>query len=263
MPVGYLILETQEFIVFLDKDGDVDWGTTDEYDQANAKKREQAAIHNRVQQLHGADGGQLSARNTRRFRCMLGEGTARALEGHITEADDVLDKAEIFVIAQTRAAARFAYFLAGAMWLGAVLGLTVGTWALRRPLASALGQGFVDLATAAGAGAVGAFFSMLLQMRNAPVDAASERHQQYADAGARIFMGMIGAVVIALCVRSGLVLPQLKPALDASVGHAGLLLACMVAGASERLAPALINRLGDERDAKSAKVLPGASESPE
>jgi hypothetical protein len=257
MPVGYLILETQEFIVFLDKEGDVDWGTTDDYDAANERKKEQAAIHNRVQQLHGADGGQLSDRNTRRFRCMLGEGTARALEGHIDEANDVLDKAAAFVAARTRAAGRYAYFLADAASLGVALALTVGTWALRGPLGRVLGQGFVDLVAASGAGATGAFFSMLLQMRNAPVDSASERRQQYADAGARIFMGMIGAVVVALCVRSGIVLPQLKPALAGAGGHAGLLLICMVAGASERLAPALINRLANEHDADPPKIPAG------
>ncbi len=246
MPVGYLILETQDFIVFLDKEGDVDWGTTDEYDAANTKKKDQAAIHNRVQQLHGADGGQLSSRNIRRFRCMLGEGTARALEGHFDEARDVLDRAETFVNAQTRAAARYAYFVAGAVWLGLALLVTLGTWAARATLKKFLGDGVVDLVTAAGAGATGAFFSILLQMRNAPVDPSSERRQQYADAGARILMGMIGAVVVALCVRSGIVLPQLKPVIAGSTGHAGLLLACTVAGFSERLAPALINRLASE-----------------
>jgi hypothetical protein len=260
MPVGYLILETIDFIVFLDKDGDVDWATTDEYDSANNLKKEQAAIHNRVQHLHGADGGRLSERNIRRFRCMLGEGTARALEGHIAEANDVIDRAEVFVETQTRAAARYAYFVAGTVWLGVASGVTLATWILRGPLAGILGQGFVDLVTASGAGAMGAFFSILLQMRTAPVDPSSERHQQYADAGARILMGSIGAAVVSLCVRSGIVLPQLKPALVGSAGHAGLLLACMVAGASERLAPALINRLDQGEPTKSPAVLPDKSD---
>ena len=43
MPVGHLILETHDFIVFLDKEEDIDWATTDEYDAANTKKKEQAA----------------------------------------------------------------------------------------------------------------------------------------------------------------------------------------------------------------------------
>ena len=194
---------------------------------------------------------------------MLGEATARALEGYVDEASDALDKAEAFVIARTQAAARFSYFIAGAVCLGIVLGLTVGAWGLRSPLPTRSGQASSNWWRQLELAPLARSSSMLLQMRNAPVDAASEKHQQYADAGARIFMGMIGAVVVALCVRAGLVLPQLKPMAGGTDSLGGLLLACMVAGASERLAPALINRLGQGPEQQAPKLTTGSADKAE
>jgi hypothetical protein len=254
LQVGYLILETEDFIVFLDEVGEIDWSTKDEFDKTYPHAKDLAAIRNRLEQLQDADGGRLSADSTRRFRCMVGGALARAFDGHIQEAKDALDKAETFVLARTRAAARYSYFIAGAACLGIVLILTLALWAIRDPLTRAFGPSFVEMTVAAGAGATGAFFSMLLQMRSAPIDPASEKHQQYADASARILMGMIGAIVVALFVRAGIVFPQLKPSLDAPASYSGLLLACIVSGASERLAPALIDRIGKVQESEPSKV---------
>ena len=58
----------------------------------------------------------------------------------------------------------------------------------------------------------------------------------------RIISGVISAAFIALCVYTGVVVPIFSK-LDKT--HAAMVLAGLVAGASERFAPSLINQLGE------------------
>ncbi len=260
LQVGWLILATPRYIVFLDDATDLDWSTTDEFDAALTPLLTQAKgrVQNRITRLQALEGDRLSPVNRRAFRRMLGEAMARVLGGEPDAADAMLDDAEQYIGRRTRESAQFSYALATLVLTAGICSATLILWIFRKELLPRLGATAFELIICAGAGALGACFSMLLKMRSAPLDPGSDRHHHYVDALVRLIVGMIGAVIAAVAVRIGILLPQLNPATN---GFGGLVLACAIAGASERLSPALIERLGTARTAGPATPAEGGSAS--
>src|ERR1700685_2400110 len=96
--VQHLILEADEFIVWIDPDLDVDWQTTQKYDEGGP---ENPAEHNEVLNLAAAlecvpnDHHQASIRLN--FKRMIGEGVARSLYHDYDSAKDILEKARQYI----------------------------------------------------------------------------------------------------------------------------------------------------------------------
>lgn len=91
----HLILATADFIVFIDNELDVDWKTTDSYDEVNKKNdAECARIINRAATLEAADRDNSNDKRTLNFKRQIGEAIARALEGHFDKADEMLQVVE-------------------------------------------------------------------------------------------------------------------------------------------------------------------------
>jgi hypothetical protein len=86
------------------------------------------------------------------------------------------------------------------------------------------------------AGATGALLSILLRVGRAPLDPAAGSAVHHLEGAARVIVGVIGALIVLCAIRAEVVLPQLR-------NPYGIALACLVAGASERLASGIIERV--------------------
>lgn len=93
----HLILATPEFIVFLDRSLDVDWKSSPEWDEAHRDQRKQLdEVLNRAAELEAGDWDRTDYERTLSLKRQIGEAVARGLGGNISQARQMLDKAETY-----------------------------------------------------------------------------------------------------------------------------------------------------------------------
>jgi hypothetical protein len=93
----YLVLATPGYIVFIDDALEVDWKTTNEWDEHHAQHREKfAAILNRAAAIESSDWDRSDQQNTLNFKRQIGEAIARGLDSDFENADEMLKKAEAY-----------------------------------------------------------------------------------------------------------------------------------------------------------------------
>jgi hypothetical protein len=159
-----------------------------------------------------------------------------ALDKKQRDAESLLEKAEEFVTARNHEHARQWYVWASAC--AAAVAVLIAWIAMRSYLCAypdAPAAKLNILASGIG-GSTGALFSILLRVGRAPLDPAAGKAVHRLEGAARICVGIIGAVIVLAAIRAELLLPQLTSAY-------GITLACLVAGASERMASTIIERV--------------------
>ncbi len=243
LPIKDLIYACEEYIVFLDYDLAIDWKTIDEtYGNFSTGWPK---IQSRYTALEDSLCDGASRSSIRRAHRLIAEGVARGLDRNLKEAEASLDNAERYISARNRELSQIAY-LNSAGWMTVIICLTcLVCWLERSRLWPVLGPALSWMIIYAAGGALGAFLSVLLK-RGQPLDPNTESKGHSTEARARILVGVCGAVLTALAVRSGFLYPQLAatPAL--------LLGVCAFAGLSERLVPDLTRRI----ETKGAAALP-------
>ena len=237
--VRILIAEkTGEFIVYLDENLDVEWN----YDETKIVHEDGwGEVFNRVSLLEAIPIRELAPETQQSFRCMAGEAIARLLVHHdITAAKQILDKAESFVNARNLELARRWYLSAAGLPCGAFLLLAIVGWFYREPLIAASNLTAFTALLAACFGGIGAGVSVLLRIKTIPFDASAGREAHRLDGFVRVVTGVVGGVIAALAIRA-----DLAGGFIQSLSHPFLatMVTCLVAGASERLVPDLIERL--------------------
>jgi hypothetical protein len=91
----HLIKARSNFIVYIDKELDLEWKTSDKFDEENqANDVEYAKITNRAAALEAADRDTSDEKRTLNFKRQIGEAIARGLEGHFESAHEMLEVAE-------------------------------------------------------------------------------------------------------------------------------------------------------------------------
>jgi hypothetical protein len=91
----FLVLATDDFIVFIDDELDIDWKTRPEYDESNKDHRNNVSkILNQAAALEAADWDTSNVKKTIYFKRQIGEAIARAFEGRFDQAQEMLGFAE-------------------------------------------------------------------------------------------------------------------------------------------------------------------------
>jgi hypothetical protein len=232
--IAYLNKETDEFIVFLDQELEIDWSTDDDY--APGSDPAVGAVSNRVTLLQTLPCDHLSPKDLRSARIRIGEGMARALEGDIRSANDVLDEAQEFILGRRKDAAKLWYMVAAgctaiAAWIAAPL-LLAGA----RRFGVIPETTYPEIAFACSGGVFGAALSTLTRGEKLTVSASAPLAINMADGVLRIVTGAVGGVAMWLLVRAQLIMPSLH-------GSPALVLLAAVGGFSERLVPALMSKV--------------------
>jgi hypothetical protein len=233
--IGYLIKSTNFFIVYLDKEGDVDWETTDEHEKtldANAV----GLVSNRVALVNALPLVYLSKEARLSLGRMLGEATARALEHDSEAAHRMLDDAQAFALARIRERARGWYLVGAAIAAVAVGALVFPVLTLVEsvvPISEATKQ---RLFAGAVAGTFGALISMLLRSGSAPFNASASKAVHYIDGVSRVLVGAFGGLLVPLAVSARVIAPDIT-------NRAVIALLGVAAGFSERWVPSLIERV--------------------
>jgi hypothetical protein len=101
VPIRYLILASEEFLVFVDDELAVDWKTTSQWDKDNAYDKEKhAAVINRAAALESADWDNSDEERTLKLRRQIGEAIARCLECNYASAELMLVEAEKYRVGE-------------------------------------------------------------------------------------------------------------------------------------------------------------------
>ena len=243
LPINYLILSCDDFIVFLDNENNVDWKTTDEFD-AKKSTKDECSNHNNIMNgiaecesiLHD----DLDVVVAQKCERQLGEALVQSFRRDYTNAQSMLISAKKYIIDRNSQHSRFLLLkYSGITCLGFfVLGVIL--WLFRSFFIGCIGETVFYVSLSSIAGSIGAYFSIILRMGNVIIDYNATRKLHYWEAFSKIIAGVIAAILISLCVKCKIILNVYN---DPSSLHIIMIIAGLVSGASERLAPSIINKL--------------------
>lgn len=202
--VRHLILSSDDFIVFLDNDLDVDWSTSQKYDDNEtedaAKELNEILIRAATVECIPNDHQEENVRLN--FKRMVGEGVARAIERDYDSAKKILEAARLYIETRNVEKARY-WQLCTACALGVVLGFSGLTlwWFRARPI-QACGEPAYFLILAGIAGSIGAVLSMILRMGRSFPTSEAPRALHILEAASRILAGYLSGLLAGARFRS-------------------------------------------------------------
>jgi hypothetical protein len=152
----YLIRSAEPYVVWLDKDGDIDWMTTDEYDQRGAENQQKHnAILSNAAVLECAPCHGLSGEAQKHFKRLVGEALSYNFEDDYQTAQQMLNEARTYIRVRSEEISRRWYLSASAAMASTMIVLGLVIWIWRTTLTAALTDNFIWLFLAAVAGSCG------------------------------------------------------------------------------------------------------------
>lgn len=255
LPVRVLILETEDFIVFLDDDHEVDWKTSTEWDrQGPQDASKHNAILNEYALLEATPCEGLRPAVVRHYRRLIGEAVARSLKHDYRNATQALVSARTYLAARQEEASRAWYLAASAGMTAPVLLVAIVAWIWRNELIASVGPTFLRLLLAATAGSLGALLSVISRMGKLSVGCAAGPRVHVLEGVSRIWAGALSGVLAALAFRAELILGYLS---RSPHQFTAMLLVSLAAGISERWIPTILSHL---EQAGATRHQPRASE---
>jgi hypothetical protein len=237
----YLIRSAEPYVVWIDKDGDVDWMTTDEYDQRGAADQQKHnVILSNAAVLECTPCHGLSVEAQKHFKRLVGEALSYNFEDDYQTAQQMLNEARTYIRARAEEISRRWYLSASAGMASIMIVLGLLIWICREPISAVLTENFIWLSLAAVAGSCGALLSVIWRSGQLKFDCSAGKALHYLEGASRIWAGALSGVVVALAVKSGFVL---APLTSSGNTMAVIMLAAFAAGAGERLATSIISTL--------------------
>lgn len=165
LSIKHLILETKEYIVFIDSSNDLDWITSKEYDERGYKDPESYhEILNMVALLDCRPITHLSDINQFNFKRLLGEALARGLSHEYKKAFLIIDQAENFLFERGKELARLWYLRRAGYTSLVIFFIGLSLWLFRGYSAIFLGESGFLIALTMVAGGLGALTSIIFRM---------------------------------------------------------------------------------------------------
>jgi hypothetical protein len=254
--VKRLVLSCEEYIVFIDHEDDLDWSTSNQYDEADRGDRvARNGIINEAALLEVTPCEGISPARKLQFKRLLGEALARSFDHDYAGARQMLKAASDYILACN-------YEISGRWFLSASIAIagtaaSIGAivWAFRIYVIGALGLGAFWVIITASAGAVGALLSVIERSGRLTLDSSSGRALHNLEAAARVITGAISGVVVGLAIRSELILSALARGDHTSIV---MLIAAIAAGSGERLVSTIFAQVtsGAMKSTVSPEVSP-------
>jgi len=253
--VKHLVLSCEEFIVFIDHENDLDWSTSQKYEEDTSERVARNGIVNEAALLEVTPCEGISPARKLQFKRLLGEALARSFDHDYAGARQMLKAASDYILACNYEVSRRWFLSASIVAAGVAAFLGVVVWALRAPMINYLGVGAFWVSISASAGAVGALLSIIERSGRLTLDSSSGRALHNLEAVARIITGAISGVIVGLAVRSDLILSVLAHGDHMPIV---MLIAAIAAGSGERLVSSIFAQVttGALKNAVSQEALP-------
>ncbi|MBI5791873.1 MAG: hypothetical protein HZA63_10395 [Rhodocyclales bacterium] len=235
--VKFLVLQTEQFIVYLDSNLDIQWSHSDEL----KTDQDFGLVLNRVAYLE-AKARFINEREVlQSIKRLIAEGIARYLEySSVKMADQIHDLADA-QIGELNVKTSWSWYFDAAYGLTlACLALWGVVWLSRDFITPYLGRTGLEVVLGGLIGSVGAMISVISRGNKLSLDANAGKTIHVTEGIARIVVGIAGALLVALAYKGGILLAGVK---FFGSNLAVLLSLSIVAGASERLVPSLIAKV--------------------
>lgn len=237
-----LVFASKDIIVVIDKELDVDWETTEEWDNVGpADRAKHHAIVSQATKIEVTPYSGFRKDEIIKFKRLLGEALAQSFQNEYENAQELLASAENYVKARNKEKARL-WSLSSSFFTATVIVILL-----------AIIMAFYDDGTGnefgiSGElmllslffGCIGGLFSTILRIggsKGSTASSASGKTVHYFEGAARIIAGCLGGVLAMIAVKAGLFLSLFA---DTDNSMWGIILISFVAGVSEVLAPSII-----------------------
>src|ERR1700683_1413572 len=109
----YLIRSSKEFIVWIDNELDIDWQSSDEYDEkGHEDAHEHNLILNKAAALETTPCDALAVGTRIHFKRLIGEAITRSFDHDYPSASEMLEAARAYILARSQETSRFWYLSA-------------------------------------------------------------------------------------------------------------------------------------------------------
>jgi hypothetical protein len=230
--VETLILRSSSFIVYLDEESVIQWS------HACSVTSDFGCVINRVSILEAASDFLNGTKHLKPIRGMMGEAIARMLDGQdFKNASEILDQAEKLIQLRNREYSRRWFFASVLVSAAAFAFLFLFTVLEKNAFITLFSQNAFIVVTTGLLGSVGAVASVCIRNNDLHLDANAGLSLHVLEGFARVLIGVIAGVVLALLMKGGLVLEVVQKA-----EHNFYLFWAfgLLAGASERMLPGFI-----------------------
>lgn len=232
--VEHVILATDDFVVYLDSEMDVQWHSVDGYEppqhcgdvlsRATILEAQSTFIKDKVR-LCGV-------------RRLVAEAIAQCMNKQPKSVSNLLlREAEQKLDARNKEVSWQWYFMAAYITAGVFIVLALIIWRYRPCFVDVLGSTGVDVLLGSLCGPLGALLSATSRANRLVMDANAGRIIHQFEGLCRIGVGMVGALFVALAIKAGLIMGGMT---FQGSPLALMLALCVAAGASERLVPSLV-----------------------
>jgi hypothetical protein len=167
--IGYLIRSTEEYVVYIDTDGDIDWSTTDDYDARterstsfSVEKRNAVIADAALLEVTPCEG--LSAEARQHFKRLIGEALVCCFDMDYTGAKKTLSAAQQFIRARSEEISRYWYLSASIVAWIPFAAISIVAWLIRDWLVAFIGLDAFWLLLAMTFGAYGALLSVITRI---------------------------------------------------------------------------------------------------
>lgn len=228
--VKYLITCSDgKYIVFIDKELDIDWATTDEGDKLITPEFNK--IKNLIDTYECLTLASMNENIQLMYKRQLGEALVRAFEADYINADEMLSYAKKYLDDRCQEQARF-WIISACFIMLLLLFILLGCIS---PF-----EIFVDIkpiAIPAFGGAVGTFLSLLMRVNRIDTNYMSSKELHIFEGICKMMGGIISAIMITFLIRSKLILPMFEET------NLMMFICGFIAGYSERFFPSIINKI--------------------
>jgi hypothetical protein len=245
--VKYLILKNKDYIVFIDAENDLDWATSDEYDQdpeTIKTTQDFNRVKNLIDKVETIPCNDLEDRIVINFKRQVGEALVRALDGDFDNAEDMAERAEEYIKNRNVQKSRYWYLLSSGETVAVFIFLAIVFWLLRTQLIGLVGEIAFFLTESFLVGSLGAYLSIIFRMGKTTLDYNASRKLHFQEGFSRVFAGMISGLFVALCIKCGILFPVFN---KVESTHLAMMLGALIAGSSERLAASIIHKVDGKK----------------
>lgn len=236
---------TSDYIVYLDDDLFVEWSLADECEVSPSGFD---SVANAIAHLETMSITQLSRDQREPFGRLLAEAMARTLGGGDEEkTKTALATAKSYLEARGTENARCWYLQGAGITALTALAIAGSLLLVRRGVSDSGWLEFLEVAIGAMLGGVGAALSIASRTEDIRIEPVAGPRIHRFEGATRALVGVAAALFVAIAIKAELLLGDFH---SSTHRFLALLVACMVAGASERLVPGLIKRMGQSADGK-------------
>jgi len=239
------VLETEDFIVFINDAVCCDYKTSDRLDAKGPKdKAKYARLMSEAAHIENSPHSFLTDQDKLSFKRLICEGIARILEDEYTVAKIALEAATAFLERRQNEQSREWYLLASACTTLVLLTLTGGIqlWAYLTSMSPT--KGVLEYIIYITLGFVGALLSIIFRMGRTSFDYGARKNLHYLEAVMRILAGGITAFVAALAVKAKILFASVSAS---NIELEFLMFISIAAGALEKWIPSVIAAVGKQK----------------